>query len=172
MSTSELLGTPLSELKIGMSAQKTRTLTQRDIYLYAEVSGDTNPAHLDPDYAEGTRFKGIIGHGMWTAGLFSSLLANELPGPGTIYLNQSLSFRKPVYLGDVITASVTVLSIDAEKMRVTFETKALNQKGEAVLIGEAQVMPPTEKIRWKRPILPSITVGTPGRELSTTAFKS
>lgn len=158
MNTKELVNTPFDELTIGMSAQSSRVLTQRDIYLYAEVSGDVNPAHLDERYAQGTLFKGVIGHGMWTAGLFSSLLANELPGPGTIYLGQTLSFRKPVRLGDVITATVTLLNKDSEKKRATFECKATNQKGETVLTGEAQVMPPQEKVRCARPQLPKIEI--------------
>ena len=140
------------EIKIGDSASVSRTLTPDDIALFALVSGDINPAHLDPDYARDDMFHHIIVHGMWTAGLISAVLGTKLPGPGAIYLDQSLSFRAPVTPGDTITASVKVSELNAEKRRVTLDCHAVNQNGKEVVRGTALVIAPTEKL--KRPAMP------------------
>lgn len=135
------------EMKLGDSASLTRTLDKQAIQLFAIVSGDMNPAHLDEQYAKTDIFRGIVGHGMWTGSLFSALLGMQLPGPGTIYLSQNLKFLHPVSLGETVTATVTITALDAKKKRVTLSTICKNAKGENVVEGEAVVLAPTEKIR-------------------------
>ena len=103
------------ELQIGQSAKLIRTLTLDDIRAFAAVSGDTNPAHLDPEYANDTIFHGVIAHGMWGGALISAVLGTQFPGPGTIYLQQDLHFTRPVHIGDTLTVVVTVSSKDDEK---------------------------------------------------------
>src|SRR3546814_605647 len=102
------------ELAVGDRAEVTRTLQRQDIELFAVMSGDVNPAHVDEDFAKSDMFQKVIAHGMWGGALISAVLGTELPGPGTIYLNQSLSFHKPVGLGDTVTVGVTVKSKHAE----------------------------------------------------------
>lgn len=125
------------------SAEFTKTVTEGDVYLYAGVTGDLNPAHVNQVAAEASMFKGRIAHGMLTAGFISAVLGTQLPGPGTIYMGQELSFLKPVYFGDTITAKCEVSEIIKEKI-VKLKTTATNQKGELVLDGVATVMPPRE----------------------------
>lgn len=134
------------ELETGLSYSLTRTVTQDDIVLYAAVSHDTNPAHLDAEYAAGTMFKAPIAHGMFTAALISAVLGTRFPGVGTIYLGQDLQFRRPVYAGDTLTATLTVTARDEAKKRVELETVVVNQNGEKIVVGKANVMPPQEKI--------------------------
>lgn len=134
------------ELSVGQSASLTRKLTSEQIQAFALVTHDYNPAHLDEEYANNSMFKGVIGHGMWAAGLISALLGTKFPGLGTIYLNQSLSFRRPVYPNDTLTATLTVKSKDDEKKWVTLVCEVTNQDGKAVVTGEAQVIAPSEKI--------------------------
>lgn len=134
------------ELTIGLSHSESRTISREDIVLYAAVSHDTNPAHLDAEYAAGTPFKEPIAHGMLSAALISAVLGTRFPGLGTIYLGQEMQFRRPVYIGDTLTATLTVLSRDEAKKRVEIETVITNQKGEKVLTGKANVLPPQEKI--------------------------
>ncbi|NCT41568.1 MAG: bifunctional enoyl-CoA hydratase/phosphate acetyltransferase [Alphaproteobacteria bacterium] len=149
------------EIKIGESATLTRTLTKRDIQLFATVTGDMNPAHLDEAYAKTDIFHQIVGHGMWTASMFSVLLGMQLPGPGTLYLGQTLKFLKPVHLGDIITASVKVIKKDDKHKHITFETLCANEDGEHVLEGEALVLAPSEKISWKALPLAEVQIKTP-----------
>lgn len=149
------------EIKMGDSASLTRMLTKQDIQLFAFVTGDMNPAHVDENYAKTDIFRQIVGHGMWTGCMFSALLGMYLPGPGTIYLSQTLKFLKPVRLGESITASVKVIRKDDMHKHVTFETLCINEKGEHVLEGQALVLAPTEKISWKAMPLPDIQVKTP-----------
>lgn len=144
------------EIAIGQSASVMRTLSQRDIQLFALVSGDVNPAHLDPEFAQGDIFRRIIAHGMWGGGLISAVLGTELPGPGTIYLAQSLRFRRPVGIGDAITATVTVKEKREDKKILVLECECVNQNGETVISGEAEVIAPTEKISRPRASLPDI----------------
>lgn len=134
------------ELTIGQSGSMTRQVTAADVKAFAMVTHDYNPAHLDNEYADGSQFKGVIAHGMWAAGLISALLGTKFPGVGTIYLNQSLSFRRPVHIDDTLTATLTVKSKDDEKKWVTLDCQVTNQEGKAVVTGEAQVIPPSEKI--------------------------
>ncbi len=144
------------EIKIGDSASLVRTLTRDDISLFAVMSGDVNPAHADEEYAKSDMFHKIIAHGMWGGALISTLLGTKLPGPGTIYLGQTLRFSRPVALGDTITVSVKAATKDERKHRVTFECECVNQRGEAVIKGEADVIAPTEKVKRPRAILPEV----------------
>jgi acyl dehydratase len=145
------------ELSVGETAALERTLTREDIELFAVVSGDVNPAHVDEEYARGERFHGVVAHGMWGASLLSAVLGTQLPGPGAIYLGQTLSFRRPVMIGDTLTASVTVAEKDP-RHRVTLDCRCVNQRGETVIEGIANVLAPTEKVRRPRFELPEVTV--------------
>lgn len=146
------------ELSVGQSASMTRTVTADDIKAFAMVSHDYNPAHLDHEYANNSQFKGVIAHGMWAAGLISALLGTKFPGVGTIYLNQTLSFRRPVKPEDTLTATLTVKSKDDEKKWVTLDCQVTNQDGKAVVTGEAQVIPPSEKISREAVKLDDVTL--------------
>jgi 3-hydroxybutyryl-CoA dehydratase len=137
-----MIGKTIGELNVGDSAEFAKTIGESDIYLYAGITGDFNPAHVNEAYAEKTFFKTRIAHGMLTAGFISAILANKLPGPGTIYLRQELKFLAPVYIGDTITAQVEVIEIVAEKNRVRLRTTCVNQDGTQVLDGEALISPP------------------------------
>lgn len=152
-----------SELQIGDSASIVRTLTQRDIELFAVMSGDVNPAHVDEEFAKSDMFHHVIAHGMWGGALISTVLGTQLPGPGAIYLGQSLRFRHPVALGDTITITVKVLEKLEEKKRVIFDCTATNQKGEVVISGTAEVIAPSEKISRERVALPEVKLLERGR---------
>ncbi len=128
--------------QIGDQAKFEKTITEYDVYTYAGVTGDFNPAHINERYAQGTRFKTRIAHGMLTAGFISAILGTDLPGPGTIYLGQNLKFKAPVMIGDTIEAKVTVATYREDKNIMTLETVCTNQDGLVVLEGEATVMPP------------------------------
>ncbi|SNX71233.1 3-hydroxybutyryl-CoA dehydratase [Cereibacter ovatus] len=134
----------IEDLEIGMSRSLRKEVTDRDIELFAEVSTDRNPVHLDDDYARDTIFEGRIAHGMLTAGLISAVIGEQLPGHGTVYLGQSLKFLAPVRPGDVVLAEVTVTAIDHGKRRVTLETRCL-VGNTTVLKGEALVLAPSRK---------------------------
>ncbi len=149
------------QIQIGDSATLTRTLTKRDIQLFAVVTGDMNPAHLDEAYAKTDIFQQIVGHGMWTGSMFSVLLGMQLPGPGTIYLTQTLQFLKPVRVGDTITASVKAIAKDDKHKHITFQTLCANQDGDHVLEGEAVVIAPTEQVCWNAVSLPEIQMRIP-----------
>jgi 3-hydroxybutyryl-CoA dehydratase len=135
-------GYTINELTVGQKASFTKTITECDVYLFAGVTGDINPAHLNEEYAKNTLFKGRIAHGMLSAGLISAVLGVHLPGPGTIYMKQDLKFKAPVRFGDTITAEATVKEIIADKGRVVITTICTNQEGTVVTEGEALVMPP------------------------------
>ena len=126
-------------LRVGDTAALTRTITDRDVRAFAELTGDHNPVHLDEEYAAATRFGRRIAHGMLSASLLSAVIANELPGRGSIYLSQTLQFVAPVLIGDAVTARVTVTKIREDKPVVTLETVCTNQRREQVLKGEAVV---------------------------------
>jgi len=136
------IGKSIHELKLGDSAQMSKTITERDIHDFAKVVGDFNPVHLDQAYAEKTQFKGRIAHGALSIGLISSVLGNVLPGHGTIYLSQEVRFLAPVRIGDTITVRVEVAEIIPEKNRVKFKTTCINQEGKIVVDGTAWAMPP------------------------------
>jgi len=132
----------IEDLEVGMTRERTKVITDDDIRMFATVSTDHNPLHLDDDYAKGTMFQGRIAHGMLTAGLISAVIGEELPGHGTIYLGQNLKFHAPVRPGDKVTAKVTVSSIDPVKHRVWLET-VCEVNGKKVLSGEATVLAPS-----------------------------
>lgn len=149
------------ELSVGQSARLIRTLTLADIQAFAAVSGDTNPAHLDPEYANDTLFHGVIAHGMWGGALISALLGTQFPGPGTIYLQQDLHFARPVRIGDTLSVSVTITAKDDAKKRVDLDCEVLNQNAERVLYGSARVLAPTQKVRRPRASVPHIQLFDP-----------
>lgn len=146
------------ELTIGQSASMTRTVSSEDIKLFAAASHDTNPAHLDAEYAAGTMFKEPIMHGMWSAGLISAVIGTQLPGLGTIYLGQDLQFRRPVLVGDTITATLTVIDKNDAKKWVTLETLVTNQNGDKVVVGKANVLAPSEKITRAAIAVPTVSI--------------
>ena len=138
-------GKAIGTLKIGDNAEFTKTISETDIYLYAGVSGDFNPAHINEEYAKNTFFKTRIAHGMLSASFISTVIGLKLPGPGTIYLDQSLKFMAPVRMGDTITARVEIVEIMADKNKARLKTTCANQDGTTVLEGEAIVSPPKPK---------------------------
>ena len=135
-------GITINEMKIGDSASFTKTVSETDVYLFAGISGDFNPAHVNQVEAEKGMFGKRIAHGMLSAGFISAVLGTLLPGPGTIYMGQELRFTKPVAIGDTITATATVAEMIIEKNRVILDTVCTNQNGEIVIKGKATVMPP------------------------------
>jgi H+-transporting ATPase len=156
------------ELKPGDTASLVRTLTYEDIEIFAIMSGDVNPAHVDEDFAKSDMFHKVVAHGMWGGAMISTVLGTELPGPGTIYVDQSLHFRRPVGVGDTITVTVTVARKIDETHRIVLDCVATNQKGEEVITGTAEVIAPTEKISRPKAALPEIELrdkrGLPERE--------
>jgi 3-hydroxybutyryl-CoA dehydratase len=137
-----ITGKSIDRLQVGDVAEFAKTVSETDIYLYAGITGDFNPAHVNEAYAKNTFFKTRIAHGMLTAGFISAIIANQLPGPGTIYMKQDLSFLAPVRIGDTITARVEVLELNLEKNRARLKTTCSNQDGLIVLSGEGLVSPP------------------------------
>ncbi|OJV64753.1 MAG: enoyl-CoA hydratase [Clostridiales bacterium 38-18] len=132
----------IDTIQVGDTASFTKTISESDVYLYAGISGDFNPAHVNAVEAEKGMFKERIAHGMLTASFISTVLGVHLPGPGTIYLSQELSFKKPVKFGDTIEAKVEVIERIVEKNRLILRTTCTNQHGELVIDGKAMVMPP------------------------------
>lgn len=130
----------MPEFEVGDTASLEKTITDEDVRMFARATGDLNPLHLDEEYAAASRFGRRVAHGMLSAGMISAVLGTELPGPGTIYMGQSLKFLAPVYLGDTITATVKLTSYQQDKGRMTFETVCTNQDGTEVVSGEAQVL--------------------------------
>ena len=145
---------PIDEIQVGDGATLVRQVTERDIQLFAAVSGDVNPAHVDALYAKTSHFHEIIAHGMLGGSLISTVLGTQFPGPGTIYLGQTLKFLKPVHIGDTLTVTVKVTSMNAANRRVRLETTCIDQDGDVVIAGEAEVMAPTERLRILRTDLP------------------
>ncbi len=135
-------GKTIQEIQLGDVASFEKTISETDVYLYAGITGDINPAHINEEASKQTMFKGRIAHGMLTAGLVSAVLGYHLPGPGTIYLAQELKFTAPVRFGDTIKAEAEVIEIISEKNRVILRTTCTNQEGKVVLDGKATVMPP------------------------------
>ena len=140
-----MIGKTIDEIKMGDSAQFSKTISESDIYLFAGITGDLNPAHIDEEYAKNTFFETRIAHGILTAGFISTILGTKLPGPGTIYMRQELKFLAPVRIGDTITARAEVVELNSEKNRVKLKTVCTNQQGTTVLEGEALVSPPKTK---------------------------
>ena len=135
-------GKTIHEIKVGDTAEFTKTITEADVVLFAGITGDFNPAHVNQVWAASTRFQGRIAHGMLSAGIVSAVLGMYLPGPGTIYLSQELRFLAPVHIGDTITARVEVQELVKEKNRVRLRTTCQNQDGTIVVDGTAIVLPP------------------------------
>lgn len=131
----------IDQLSVGQSACVAKTISESDVYLFAGVTGDNNPAHLNEQYACDTFFSGRIAHGMLSAGLISAALGTQLPGPGAIYLSQTLKFLAPVRFGDTVTATVTVKELNPEKNRVVLDTTCTNQNGAIIISGEAVIAP-------------------------------
>ena len=141
---SELYGYEFDDLHVGMSATTGRTVTDADIVIFAGVSGDTNPVHLDGEFAESTMFGGRIAHGMLSAAFVSAVFGTKLPGPGCIYLSQSLKFKGPVKIGDTVVARVTIRELVSEKRRALFDT-VCTVAGKVVLEGQAEILVPARK---------------------------
>jgi 3-hydroxybutyryl-CoA dehydratase len=137
-----MIGKTIDELKVGDSAQLSKTVSETDVYLFAGITGDFNPAHVDEEYAKKTYFGARIAHGLLSAGFISAVIGNRLPGPGAVYLRQELTFLGAVKIGDTITARVEVTEIDTVKGRVKLLTTCDNQEGKRVLTGEALVSLP------------------------------
>lgn len=150
------------EIKVGDSADLTRELTPKDIKMFAVISGDVNPAHVDADYTQSDMFHKIIAHGMWGGALMSTVLGTELPGPGTTYVSQNLNFRKAVCSGDTVTVRVSVSHKDPEHHHVTLDCLFENETGETVIEGHAVVCAPTEKIRRPRVVQPEVPLQETG----------
>jgi len=134
-------GRTIEDLKVGEKASARREITEELIQNFADVTGDFNPLHIDEEYAKDTVFKGRIAHGMLVASLFSNLIGTKLPGPGTVYISQTLNFRRPVRIGDIVTAEVEVMQVDKKKGRAILYTCCRNQEKDVVLDGEAVVSP-------------------------------
>ncbi|WP_198341824.1 MaoC family dehydratase [Oceanisphaera avium] len=131
----------IEEIKVGMTASYSQTITDADVKAFAGVSGDHNPVHLSEEYAKDSRFKDRIAHGLLTASFFSAIFGTKLPGEGCVYAGQNLQFKRPVYLGDTVIAKVTVTAVDVLKKRVTFET-VCTVKGKPVTTGTAEIFIP------------------------------
>lgn len=139
------------EIRIGDTEILRRTLTKKDIQLFALASGDVNPIHLDEEYAKNSIFHQVVGHGLWAAALISTVLGTKLPGPGTIYLSQSLKFQKPVFIKDKITVKITVIKKYIRKPVLILMCKCTNQHNKIVLTGFSKVLAPTKKVKIKKP---------------------
>ena len=146
------------ELQIGTTGTFSKTLTERDIALFGDTSGDINPMHFDEKYANQTMFKGRIAHGMWSAGLISTCIGTVMPGPGSVYMGQELAFKLPVRIGDRLTATVTVKEKNESRKYVVIDCQVRNQHGEVVVCGDAKVKPPAANAEVEAPGLPSIQV--------------
>ena len=136
-----MMGKTIEEIKVGDSAEFAKTISESDIYLFAGITGDLNPFHVNEAYSKNTFFKGRIAHGMLLAGFISTVVGCKLPGPGAIYVKQDLKFMAPARIGDTITARATVTEVISDKNRVILQTTCTNQDGEVVLDGEAMVSP-------------------------------
>lgn len=134
-------GKTIHDLEVGQRARFTKTITQADVTLFAGLTGDFNPLHVDHEHAAATRFGRPVVHGALLAGLLSNVLGMQLPGPGALYASQSLAFRRPVFIGDTITAEVEVAETTEETNRVRFATRCTNQHGEVVAEGESVLLP-------------------------------
>ena len=155
---SHLINYTYDEIKIGQKACYSKSVTEKDIQLFAVISGDFNPVHLDDNYASKTIFKERIAHGMLTGAFISAALALKLPGPGTIYLGQSLRFMIPVKIGDQITVNLEVTNKRDKLNLVTLSCTAINQHRKIVIKGTAEVIAPTEKINIPSPAIPTVTI--------------
>jgi len=136
-----MTGKTIKQIKVGQAAEMSKTVSESDVYLFAGITGDFNPAHVDDVYAGGTFFKRRIAHGLLSAGFISAVIAGKLPGPGSVYVSQSLDFLAPVYIGDTVTARVEALEVNVEKNRLTLRTTCTKQDGTVVIDGKAVISP-------------------------------
>ena len=150
------------EIAVGDSASLERTVTAADLQVFAAISGDANPQHLDAGFAASTRFHGVVAHGMFGGALISAVLGTRLPGPGTVYLGQTLKFLAPVRIGDTLRVRVTVKDREATHRRVTLDCQCLNQNGQLVIEGQADVIAPAERIEWDAGQLPEVRLSEGG----------
>ncbi len=155
---SKLTSYTYDQLEVGTEGRFSKTVTDREVTLFGATSGDINPVHFDAEYAATTRFEQRIAHGMWSAGLISTVIGIVMPGPGSIYVGQSLRFRRPVHIGDTLAAILTVKEKIDKKKFVVLDCQVVNQDGEVVTLGEATVMPPQETVEADAPVLPGIRV--------------
>lgn len=146
------------EIQVGDTATLTRTLRPEDIHLFAVMSGDVNPAHVDPAYARSSMFREVIAHGMWGGVMISTVLGTQFPGPGTLYVDQTLHFSRPVTIGDTVTVVLTCKQKFDHNHHIIFDCLCTNQDGLKVIRGTAEVVAPTEKVRRLRVALPEITI--------------
>ncbi|MGE8304115.1 MAG: MaoC family dehydratase [Pseudomonas kermanshahensis] len=135
---------PIEQITLGMTVSYSQTITDSDIKMFAGLSGDHNPVHVNAEYAEASRFGKRIAHGLMSAGFFSALFGTRLPGPGCVYVSQSLNFKRPVYIDDTVVATVTVTGVDLKSNRVTFDTLC-KVKGKVVISGAAEIYIPPAK---------------------------
>ena len=164
MSTDDLIDTienrTYNEIKVGDTSTLARTLRPEDIQMFAIISGDMNPTHVDPEYARSSQFREVVGHGMWGGMIFSNIIGTQFPGPGTVYVDQNLNFDRPVRVGDTLTATVTCQRKFDHNHHILFECNCTNQDGEQVIHGTAEVVAPTEKIKRAKVTLPEIKLST------------
>ena len=146
------------EIQVGDFAQLVRTLRPEDIDLFAAMSGDVTPTHVDPAFARSSQFREVVGHSMWGSTLISTVLGTEFPGPGTVYVSQGLNFWRPITIGDTLTISVTCREKFEHNHHIIFDCLAVNQDGLKVIDGTAEVAAPTEKISRARVVLPEVTI--------------
>ncbi|KMT52519.1 MaoC family dehydratase [Pseudomonas fildesensis] len=146
MNDSALGSIPINDIQLGMTVRYSQTITDADIKAYAGISGDHNPVHVDSDYANSSRFGKRIAHGLMSAGFFSALFGTKLPGPGCVYVAQSLNFKRPVYIDDTVTATITVTKVELNTNRVFFDT-VCTVRGKEVITGCAEIYIPKEKPR-------------------------
>lgn len=138
-------GKTFSQIQVGDAAEFSKTISETDVYQFAGICGDFNPAHVNEDYAQGTPFKSRIAHGMLSASLISTVIGTQLPGPGSIYMKQEVKFLAPVYIGDTLTARAEVVERIEDKQRVKLKTTCVNQAGKIVVDGEALVSAPRDE---------------------------
>jgi 3-hydroxybutyryl-CoA dehydratase len=150
--------TSFADLEIGTEGTYSKTLTERDIALFGDTSGDINPLHFDEAYASQTMFKGRVAHGLWSAGLISTCIGTVMPGPGCVYMGQELAFKLPVKIGDKLTATVTIKEKNEKRKYVVIDCKVRNQHGKVVVSGDAKVMPPAVSGEVDAPELRAIRV--------------
>jgi len=155
---SQISNYTFEEITIGQTARYSRLIGEKEVLLFAAASGDVNPVHLDAEFAAGTMFKERIAHGMISGAIISSAIALALPGPGSIYLSQSLRFRLPVKIGDELTAQLEVTSKRDDRKFVTMNCVVINQHGKTVTTGIAEVLPPAQKLIIDLPPLPRAQV--------------
>ena len=146
------------DLEVGSQGTFSKTLSERDIILFGETSGDMNPVHFDEDYAAQTMFEGRIAHGMWSAGLISTCIGMIMPGPGSIYLGQELKFILPVRIGDTLTVTVTIKEKIEKRKYVILDCQVKNQNDKLVVSGDAKVMPPRDNAEVNAFVLPKISI--------------